>query len=314
MKIAVESKIPFIKGVLESAGHQVTYLAPEEFTPEAVRHMDALIIRTRTRCDAALLHGSSVKVISTATIGIDHIDLDYCRMHNIAVHNAPGCNAPAVAQYVLSSIAQLKADGGTLGIVGVGNVGRIVRRWAEANGIRTLLCDPPLRMPATLADLAREASVITFHTPLDATTRHMADKDFFDALQHKPVIINAARGAIVDTQALKDALRSGKVSHAVIDCWEGEPHIDLELLSMADIATPHIAGYSLQGKRRATAMAVQSIDPSIAPPIDPEAFKPTLAEICRSYNPIYDTIALKAHPENFEAFRNSYDYRPEPSD
>lgn len=314
MKIAIESKIPFIKGILENKGHVVTYLAPEEFTPAAVRDMDALIVRTRTRCDAALLSGSHVRKIATATIGTDHIDLGYCAARGIEVHNAPGCNAPAVAQYVLSSIAALKAENGTLGIVGVGHVGSIVRRWAEANGIRTLLCDPPLGLPATLADLAREADVITFHTPLDATTRHMADAAFFDSLQRKPVIINAARGPIVDTPALKHAIRQGRVSHAVIDCWEGEPAIDLELLDLAAIATPHIAGYSLEGKRRATAMAIRAIDPAIDLPLDPVADSPTLAEICRSYSPLTDTAALKSDPAAFESLRNTYNYRHEPGE
>lgn len=312
MKIAIESKIPFIKGVLENVGHEVTYLAPEEFTAQAVRDMDALIVRTRTRCNAALLRGSRVCKIATATIGTDHIDLDYCRSHSINVHNAPGCNAPAVAQYVLSSVAALNAQGGTLGIVGVGHVGSIVRRWAEANGIRTLLCDPPLGLPATLSDLADEADVITFHTPLDATTGHMGNRAFFESLRRKPIIINAARGPIIDTPALKDALRYGKVSQAVIDCWEGEPDIDLQLLNMAAIATPHIAGYSLEGKRRATAMAVHAIDPTIALPLDPVADSPTLEAICSSYDPMTDTASLKASPHNFEVLRNSYNYRNEP--
>lgn len=312
MNIAVESKIPFIQGVLEAVGHNVTYLAPEEFTPKAVRNMGALIIRTRTHCNASLLDGSRVSKIATATIGTDHIDLSYCHQKGIEVYNAPGCNAPAVAQYVLASIQALNAQGGTLGIVGVGHVGSIVRRWAEANGIRTLLCDPPLGMPATLADLARHADVITFHTPLDDTTRHMANEQFFHSLRRKPIIINAARGAIVHTPALIEALRSGIVSHAVIDCWEGEPNIDRELLSVARIATPHIAGYSLQGKRRATAMAVHAIDPSIAIELDAVADSPTLIDICRSYSPLADTAALKAHPTDFELLRNNYNYRLEP--
>ena len=143
MRILIESHIPFIRGEAEKAGHTVEYLEPEEFTPERVRNADALIVRTRTKCDAALLDGSKVRVIATATIGTDHIDLDYCRRHSIAVHNAPGCNAPAVAQYVLSVISRLRPGCRCLGIVGAGHVGSIVDRWARANGIPTLLCDPP---------------------------------------------------------------------------------------------------------------------------------------------------------------------------
>lgn len=312
MKIIVESHIPFTDGILERAGHDVTYMPPEEFTPEAVSNADALIIRTRTRCDAALLSGSRVSVIATATIGTDHIDLNYCRNRGIAVHNAPGCNAPAVAQYVLSSLSLLGITSGTIGIVGVGHVGSIVDRWARANGFRTLLCDPPRGLEASLADIAAEADVVTFHTPLDPTTRHMADERFFSLCSRKPLIINAARGAVVNTGALINALDRGQVSGAVIDCWEGEPEINRTLLSKALIATPHVAGYSLQGKRRATAMALHAVDPTIAFELDPVAKAPALADIAASYSPMADTRALKSAPEKFEFLRNHYSYRPEP--
>lgn len=312
MKIAIESKIPFIRGILEKAAHEVTYLDPEEFTAESVRDMDALIIRTRTRCDSRLLGQSRVSHIATATIGTDHIDLDYCRNRGIKVSNAPGCNAPAVAQYVLSSIAATGRTSVVIGIVGVGHVGSIVNRWATANGFRTLLCDPPLGLEATLADIAAEADVITFHTPLDATTRHMADTAFFGSLRRRPLIINAARGPVVNTDALIDAIDSGMVSGAVIDCWEGEPDIDPRLLQRAAIATPHIAGYSLQGKQRATAMAVRAIAPDIRLPMPEVSAAPSLARICGSYNPLADSAALKATPNGFERLRNSYDYRDEP--
>jgi len=312
MKIIVENHIPFIQGKLEAAGHNVSYLPPESFTPGAVRDADALIIRTRTRCDAALLDGSRVRVIATATIGTDHIDLGYCRRHGIAVHNAPGCNAPAVAQYVLSSLDALGLRGATLGIVGVGHVGSIVDRWARANGFRTLLCDPPLGLPATLDDLAAGADVITFHTPLDSVTRHMAGREFYAKCRRRPLIINAARGPVVDTAALIEALHSGRVSGAVIDCWEGEPDINRELLGLAAIATPHIAGYSLEGKRRATAMALAAVDPTIRIAQDSVATAPSMSAIAASYDPLKDSLALKSNPEQFEELRNTYDYRPEP--
>lgn len=312
MKIAIESKIPFIQGILESAGHQVTYLAPEEFTPDAVRDMDALIVRTRTHCDAALLSGSRVRMIATATIGTDHIDFAYCRSHGIRVCNAPGCNAPAVAQYVLASIASLGRTDGVLGIVGVGHVGGILARWAEANGIPTLLCDPPLGLPVTLDEIAAKADIISFHTPLDASTRHMVDARFLASTRRHPLIINAARGAIVSTPDLISALRSGQISGAVIDCWEGEPDLNRELLALADIATPHIAGYSLEGKRRATAMAIRAIDPTVSLPLPGVSEAPSLAAISASYDPLADTSALRSNPEAFELLRNNYSYRPEP--
>lgn len=312
MKIAVESHIPFIRGKLEAAGHDVCYLAPEEFTPLAIRNAEALIIRTRTRCNAALLDGTDVRKIATATIGTDHIDLHYCLARGIEVHNAPGCNAPAVAQYVLASLNALNIKKATIGIVGVGHVGSILDRWARANGYDTILCDPPRGLAATLGDIAANADVVTFHTPLDETTRHMADSVFFASCRRKPLIINAARGPVVDTPALIAALKSGQVSGAVIDCWEGEPAISRELLDLAAIATPHIAGYSLEGKLRATAMALAAIDPSIAEPVAPVADAPTMAEIAATYNPAVDTAALRADPAAFEGLRNAYAYRPEP--
>lgn len=312
MNVAVESHIPFIKGKLEAAGHCVEYLTPEEFTRHNIRQADALIVRTRTRCDASLLDDTNVKKIATATIGTDHIDTDYCARRGIEVHNAPGCNAPAVAQYVLASLGSLGITDATIGIVGVGHVGSIVDRWARANGYKTLLCDPPLGKPATLRDIAENSDVITFHTPLDASTFHMADAEFFAACRRTPLIINAARGAIVDTPALIDALKSGAVRGAVIDCWEGEPAISRELLDLSAIATPHIAGYSLQGKRRATAMALAAIDPTLHESLDPVAPHPTLAAILSTYNPLTDTALLKQTPTAFEPLRNTYPLRPEP--
>lgn len=311
MKIAIESKIPFINGIFEAAGHEVTYLSPEEFTANSVKNFEALVIRTRTKCDESLLKDSKVKKIATATIGTDHIDLDYCKSRGIDIYNAPGCNAPAVAQYVLSSISTLGKKG-KLGIVGVGNVGSIVNRWAQYNDIETLLCDPPLGKPYSLEQLTEEADIITFHTPLDASTFHLADAKFFASLKRKPLIINAARGPVIDTNALIDAIKQGHVCGAVIDCWEEEPNINNELLNLAQITTPHIAGYSIEGKRRATAMAVCAIDPSIDLHIDSITEFASLTKICATYNPLKDSALLKAQPNKFETLRNNYDYRQEP--
>ena len=323
MHIIVESHIPFIRDVFESRGHTVDYLPPEEITNNTVRHADALIIRTRTKADAALLHGSSVKRVATATIGTDHIDMEYCRRNGIRVSNAPGCNAPAVAQYVLSSICRLRQDYSptdiTLGIVGVGHVGSIVRRWASAAGMKVMLCDPPRALAegpdefVTLDAVARHADIITFHTPLDNSTRHMADDSFFSLCRHKPMIINAARGPVVDTHALLRAIKDGRISDAVIDCWENETDIDLSLLHAATIATPHIASKSFEGKQRATAMTAAAIDPAVKLIMPSVAHAPSLSEISASYDPLSDTAALTAHPEKFEILRNTYDYRHEPA-
>lgn len=326
MKIIIESHIPFIRGLFEPYA-RVVYLDPECISAETVRDADALIVRTRTRCDAALLDGSACRVIATATIGTDHIDLDYCRNRGIAVFNAPGCNAPAVAQYVMSAIAP--ATGQTIGIVGVGHVGSIVAEWATALGMKVLLNDPPRQASephdifTDMDTLTREADIITFHTPLVKDgpwpTVHLADSGFFNSLQRRPVIINAARGPVVDTQALVRAISDGKVSRAIIDCWEGEPCISPELLALATVATPHIAGYSIEGKQRATAAAVKAVSQILGLPVTAPVIAGTTPPdriswdlITGSYNPAADTEALRSHPEAFERLRNHYILRHEP--
>ena len=333
--IIIESNIPFIRGLFEPLAC-VRYLPPEQITPEAMATADALITRTRTRCDAALLADSPCQIIASATIGLDHVDREYCASRSIEVHNAPGCNAPGVAQYVLSSVftllpADVDPSQLTLGIVGVGNIGRIVEAWARKLGFRVLLCDPPRAEKegsegfVGLDEIAREADIITFHTPLTRDgshpTFHLASACFFRSLQRRPIVINAARGPVADTEAWIDAIRSGRVSHSVVDCWEGEPAISDQLLQLADIATPHIAGYSREGKIRATHMAAEAVATHFgwpapkmsesAPDVPEEAI--TRTAILSSYNPLTDTANLRANPADFERLRNTYNYRPEPS-
>ncbi|MCC8177292.1 MAG: 4-phosphoerythronate dehydrogenase [Bacteroidales bacterium] len=344
LNIVVEANIPFIQGMLEDLGH-VSYLPADEITPEAMRDVDALVTRTRTKCNPALLELSRCQLIATATIGTDHIDLPYCASRRIEVRNAPGCNAPGVAQWVLTSLMAMRPlEGTVLGIVGVGHVGKIVQRWAKGLGVKVLLCDPPRAREegpsgfVSLDEIAREANVVTFHTPLtregDDRTFHMADATFFAKCEQKPLIFNAARGAIVDTPALISALESGQVAGAAIDCWEGEPTINQRLLELAEIATPHIAGYSLEGKQRATLMAVAAVrghfhasahpgkvaalsghltstqDPIHSLP--PVADTVTVDALLASYDPRKDTAELKARPQTFESLRNQYHYRMEP--
>ncbi len=330
--IVIEKNIPFISGLLDRVA-DVRYLAADEINAETMRDADALITRTRTRCDAGLLDGSCCRFIATATIGTDHIDLEYCRSHGITVANAPGCNAPAVAQYVFASIATLKKDSGvdglTIGIVGVGNVGRIVERWARQLGMNVLLCDPPRADEegtgkfVTLDEIARQSDIITFHTPFTRDgkypTFHLCGEEFFGMVERNPVIINCARGEIVDTTELVSAMDDGRVSDAVIDCWENEPHLSAELLDRAVIATPHIAGYSREGKIRATSMALRALcryfglpETDVAERVaDGAAEQVTLDAIKESYDPMEDTRNLKGRPEAFESLRNCYRLRNE---
>ena len=214
MTIIIDNHIPHIQGLIEPYA-EVLYLEPGDITREVVREADALVVRTRTRCNADLLDGSRVRFIGSATIGTDHIDLDYCAQHGITVRNAPGCNAPAVAQWVFCAINAWMRHRGiatpsglTLGIVGVGHVGSIVARWAQQLGYRIMLNDPPLaedgtaplplHMPhCSLRDLQRECDIITFHTPLTSDgkhpTWHLCNESFVQGLERCKLIVNAAQ-------------------------------------------------------------------------------------------------------------------------
>lgn len=335
MKIIVEKNIPYINGVLEKYA-DVTYLPYSEITKDTVHDADVLLVRTRTRCDESLLTGSRCRFIGTATIGVDHIDMDYCLSQGIMVRNAPGCNAPAVAQYVMSSIGYwmkkeyiYNTGGLTLGVVGVGHVGSIVARWAKQLGFNVLLCDPPLRRATGSADyvplskLMQAADIITFHTPLTHSgidsTYHLAGRPFITALQNCRLLINSARGEIVDNVALAECMHDSPIRDVVLDCWEDEPNISKELLEKAFIATPHIAGYSSQGKLRATAMLLEALAeqygwnfeiPQVDTPRNGAEYV-TLDAVMASYNPLVDTEMLKSDPSSFESIRNTYPLRSE---
>ncbi len=330
--ILIESNIPFIHGVFDDIA-SVSYLAPADITPQAMRDTDVLITRTRTRCDAGLLEGSRCSMIASATIGLDHIDTDYCRANGIEVTNAPGCNAPAVAQYVFASILRAwpaeKLPDLTIGIVGVGHVGRIVENWARNFGMKVLLNDPPRSVAENsdaftgLDTIAAQADIITIHTPYTTAgpyaTHHLFDDSRLRSFRRRPMLINAARGPIVDNEALCAAIDDGVVGRAVIDCWENEPAISRRLLEKAFIATPHIAGYSREGKLRASRMAADAVARhlgiTLPPPAEQVPMTPPEAAdaecIAATYDPMADTAALRAEPGAFEQLRNHYDLRHE---
>ncbi|MDE6316990.1 MAG: 4-phosphoerythronate dehydrogenase [Muribaculaceae bacterium] len=335
-RLIIESHVPCVPDALGEY-FDIERLAPEDITPVAVAGADAMIVRTRTRCDAALLSGSSVRFIATATIGTDHIDRQWCESHGVTVVSAPGCNAPAVAQYVLASLLSLfpeGLEGKTLGVVGVGHVGSIVADWARQLGMKVLTNDPPRAVREAdfdntpLQDLISEADIITFHVPHTVAgaypTHHIADASMFSRMRDGAVVVNSARGPIVETEALIAALESGKISHAVIDCWEGEPEISQRLLELATVATPHIAGYSLNGKIRATMMVVNALCEFFGVGYRMTSDIPAGAVACvsaeavrRSYNPLTDTGLLREgvgksdFAAHFERLRNKYALRPE---
>lgn len=250
-------------------------MPPKEITNENIKDADALLIRTRTICDSKLLDGTDVKFIGTATIGYDHIDTAYCGSKNIRWINAPGCNSSSVMQYIASALLTLTEKEKynlhemTIGIVGVGNVGSKVARLSKALGMNVFLNDPPREREegngkfVSLDELIIQSNIITFHTPLIKEgldkTYHIADDLFFGKLNEKKILFNTSRGEVVDSSALKSAIKNKIIVNSVIDVWEHEPNIDLDLLNLVDIATPHIAGYSADGKANGTATCVREI-------------------------------------------------------
>ena len=337
MKVVVDDKIPYIREALSEMGIEALYAGGSKITPDMVRDADALIVRTRTQCDSSLLEDSKVQFIATATIGYDHIDTAYCASKGIQWTNAPGCNAASVCQYIESSLLLLQCERGlklsnaTLGVVGVGHVGTLVAEMARSWGMRVLCCDPPRAERGELGFvsldvIAREADVITLHTPLTRVgahpTFHLADASFFASLQRKPYFINTSRGETTDTAAVLQALDEGKIAQCIIDVWEHEPHINLELLERCYIGTPHIAGYSADGKANATRMSLEALArhfnlgpiPSVQPT---QPLQTTIMVHSREkallmiYNPHSDSRALRAAPSLFEQLRGDYPLRRE---
>lgn len=350
MKIVVDNKIPFIKGVLEPYA-EVVYKAGAQTTAEDVADADALITRTRTICNASLLTGSKVKAIATATIGFDHIDTEWCESNGIAWSNAPGCNSWSVKQYISSVLVVLAERHGldlgklTLGVVGVGNVGSKVAEVGRALGMRVLLNDPPRARKegaeafVGLDRIVAESDIITVHVPLERegedATWHLFDQARIGGLRPDQILINSSRGPVVDNKALKEALKAGAIKAAVLDVWEGEPDLDPELVSLLDLSTPHIAGYSADGKANGTSMSVRYISRVLDLPlkewnaqdvpapvqtldfeIDTEgkSSQEILAEaILHTYDVRQDSDSLRANLGAFEKLRGDYMIRREPS-
>lgn len=347
MKFVIDDNIPYLKGVFEPFG-EVLYLSGSAIFPEAIHDATVLIVRTRTRCDATLLEHSSVKCIATATIGYDHIDTDFCDKKGIQWANAPGCNAGSVEQYVASALCALSQQKGfslqgkTIGVVGVGHVGSKVARLAEQLGMRVLLNDPPRSRKegadgfCPLGTVLQEADVISLHVPLTGkgldATFHMVDETFVQQLSRTPILINTCRGEVMNTKTVIEARRKGLLSGLVIDCWENEPHIDTRLLEVADLGTPHIAGYSRDGKANATTMVVRFVSKTFQLGIDHWLGTPTekprtstirvdgkglpdeavVAEAIRgTYDILRDDQALRLHPALFEQLRGEYPVRRE---
>lgn len=350
MKIICDNKIPFIKGVFEPYS-EIRYLSGAQTTPEIVKDADALITRTRTICNEKLLKDSSVRIIASATIGYDHIDTQYCESNGIKWCNAPGCNSASVAQYIGSVLSvlvgkyKLRFEDLTLGVVGVGNVGSKVAKLASLLGMKVLLNDPPKARSGELAgtveldELLERSDIVTLHVPLtksgEFATWHLMDKSRLAKMRPDQILINSSRGAVVDNAALLQVLDNKSIRAAVLDVWEGEPVLNRELLEKLEIGTPHIAGYSTDGKANGTAQSVRAVAAALNLPLTtwkaeslPEpvgglefsidASGKTTQELLTealliSYDVREDDKRLREHPELFESLRGDYPIRREPT-
>lgn len=308
MKIVIDKYIPCLEAVLREAGHEVIALEPEVITAVAVANASALFVRTRTRINKELLHDSTVTFVATATIGTDHIDIDYCRQQGIAVASAPGCNAQAVCDYIEEAIRETGCH--SIGIVGYGHVGKKVAAMAMAKGMKVVINDPPLGF----LDDVSQCDLITFHTPLTKSgpypTYHLCDAAFLQRCRQGAAIINAARGGVVDEQAL---LQSGHPF--VLDCWEGEPRINAEVArsEKALLVSMHIAGYSLEGKINASQQCLDAFCQHFSLPalkIDKKVV--SLQSQTGDKAPGWlrrVSEKLKAQPQSFEELRKKYSLR-----
>ncbi len=347
MKIVADDKIPFLKGVFEPFA-EVVYHPGSEITNAMLRDANALLVRSITPCNENLLKGSTVRLIASATIGDDHIDKEYCHRAGVRWTTAKGCNAEAVNQYILATLltlAQRKGmtlKGKSLGIIGVGSIGTKVYKTADCLGMNTLLNDPPREMleNATvfvhLDELMQEADIISLHVPLTMKgqhkTHHLIGRDLLNRLDKPIMLINTSRGSVLETNAVKDSVKAGMIEGLVLDVYENEPFPDLELIQMADIATPHVAGYSMEGKIMGSTMTVRAVSnyfnlgindwkPIVNRDVKGLTVKCTASGdqkviydlMKKIYDVEHDSDALKQSPDRFEMLRREYRFRDENS-
>jgi erythronate-4-phosphate dehydrogenase len=323
MKIVCDKNMPFVQEAFSTLG-DVSLIDGREISAADVKDADMLIIRSTTRVDGRLLEGSRVRFCGSGVIGTDHLDIAYLRSAGIQLVTSPGCNAVSVGNYVVAALLWLSGEYGfklkdkSLGVVGVGNVGSQVCRFARALGMRVLANDPPrqrnsddieARSFVNIERILGESDIISLHVPLSKegidSTFHLIGSERFAVAREGVMLINAARGAVIDNQALCDALHAGRISHAVVDCWEGEPCYRDDLLRLVDIGTPHIAGHSFEGKVNGTAMTYRGACAFLG--VEPE-YPFTLPE---PPVPLIDTSAFQRRDEDVlrELVLRVYDIR-----
>lgn len=349
IKIIADNKIPFLEGALEGVA-TVEYIPGGEISRSHLLDADGLITRTRTQCNRDLLEGTPVRFIASATIGYDHIDTAYCQERGIEWTNAPGCNSYSVEQYIVSTLLWLAVTrefdlaSKTIGIIGVGNVGSKVAKALRALGMRVLLNDPPRERQegssefTSLEEVMEQSDIISLHVPLNRggedNTYKLVSRAFLEQLKSGAVLINSSRGSVVDEAALLEGIRSGKLSDVILDVFENEPDINMELLETVTLATPHIAGYSLDGKAMGTTMSVQAMSrffdlgldqwspASVPAPKAAELLADTADNdlkllLWELYSQTYDVTSdnhrLRSAPGDFEKLRGNYPFRREPA-
>jgi len=351
MKIIVDENIEFGIEAFQQFG-DVALSHGRKITNEILKDVAVLIVRSITDVNEELLRNTPVKFVGTATIGTDHLDKDFLKSNNISYSSAPGCNSFAVAEYVFTSVTQIAHENNfnlsdkTLGVIGYGNIGKKITKFANVLGIKTYVNDPPLQREGYEYDFcsldeALNCDIITFHVPLNKTgidkTFHLLDEQRINELKPGTILINTSRGGVVDKIALLKRLQNKNDLTVVLDVWENEPRINSELLKKVFIGTPHIAGYSYEGKVNGTIMIYNSLcdfmnkeklwEPTLKPvdsnkiiPGKSQSITELLYQITKKiYNISEDSTALKnladLHQDelgkHFDQLRKNYKLRRE---
>jgi erythronate-4-phosphate dehydrogenase len=345
--IIIDQAIPAASQLFGSLG-DIQTIPGRAISSRHCRTAQAVIVRSVTSVNSDLLAGSAVQFIGSTTAGTDHIDQRWLQQQGIVFAHAPACNATAVVEYVMTALLWLVSRERcalrekTIGIVGVGHIGSLLNQRLLALGVTTLLCDPPRAERGesgpfwSLSHLVRRADVLTFHVPLQRegphATWHLLDDDLLAALPDGRILINSARGAVFDNAALLTALAGGKACRVVLDVWEHEPVLSLPLLAHVTLATPHIAGYTLEGRvngaftvyqaicqqlgcqprvDRATLLPTEQQTATLSGPWRPEQLKPLMD---RTYQIARDDMALRAVADQtggFDKLRAAYPERRE---
>lgn len=344
LTIVADENIPMAEALFAPYGNLIR-LPGRDISSADLKNADALIVRSVTKVDKNLLSGSTVKFVGSCTIGVDHLDVDYLRQQKIAYTSAPGCNANSVVEYVFSVLAHLRPQwlGAKVGIIGMGNVGSALYRRLHNLGIEVLAYDPLInqdRYPVmTSLEAVLNCDVISMHAPITAAadypSYHMIGAEQLQRLRPGALLINAGRGACIDNKDLLEYLKQRPGVDVVLDVWEPEPAIDLLLLPYIALATPHIAGYSHDGRLNGSTMIVKSFCRYLQQPLlAPVAFAAEVEEIIvladsrqkfinqailNSYNVLNDDLRLRKEaernpaefPQAFDAMRKKYPKRLE---